>query len=91
MEIRVLYEKAKDSKLKYNEAKLEQEVEAIREQSEAVKAKKAQEQKEEKKEEKSAPKALPVEKTVIKSALRVPNHLEKAAIRLYVRLRMIRI
>ena len=53
MEIRVLYEKAKDSKLKYNEAKLEQEVEAIREQSEAVKAKKAQEQKEEKKEEKT--------------------------------------
>ena len=52
VEIRVLYEKAKDSKLKYNEAKLEQEVEAIREQSEAVKAKKAQEQKEEKKEEK---------------------------------------
>ncbi len=34
-------------------------------------------------------KALPVEKTVIKAALRVPNHLEKAAIRLYVRLRMI--
>ena len=57
MEIRVLYEKAKDSKLKYNEAKLEQEVEAIREQSEAVKAKKAQEQKEEKKEEKSASKS----------------------------------
>ena len=57
VEIRVLYEKAKDSKLKYNEAKLEQEVEAIREQSEAVKAKKAQEQKEEKKEEKSAPKS----------------------------------
>ena len=42
-----------------NEAKLEQEVEAIREQSEAVKAKKAQaqEQKEEKKEEKSASKS----------------------------------
>ena len=57
VEIRVLYEKAKDSKLKYNEAKLEQEVEAIREQSEAVKAKKAQEQKEEKKEEKSASKS----------------------------------
>ena len=59
VEIRVLYEKAKDSKLKYNEAKLEQEVEAIREQSEAVKAKKAQaqEQKEEKKEEKSAAKS----------------------------------
>ena len=33
VEIRVLYEKAKDSKLKYNEAKLEQEIEAIREQS----------------------------------------------------------
>ena len=54
VEIRVLYEKAKDSKLKYNEAKLEQEIEAIREQSQAVKAKKAQEleQKEEKKDEK---------------------------------------
>ena len=36
--------------MKYNEAKLDQDVEAIREQSEAVKAKKAQEQKEEKKE-----------------------------------------
>ena len=36
VEIRVLYEKAKDSKLKYNEAKLEQEIEAIREQSQAV-------------------------------------------------------
>mgnify|MGYP000568036302 FL=1 len=35
VEIRVLYEKAKDSKLKYNEAKLEQEIEAIREQSQA--------------------------------------------------------
>ena len=56
VEIRVLYKKAKDSKLKYNEAKLEQEVEAIREQSAAVRAKKAQEkeQKEEKKEEKAA-------------------------------------
>ena len=54
VEIRVLYEKAKDSKLKYNEAKIEQEIEAIREQSQAVKAKKAQEleQKEEKKDEK---------------------------------------
>ena len=56
VEIRVLYEKAKDSKLKYNEAKLEQEIEAIREQSQAVKAKKAQEleQKEEKKARKKA-------------------------------------
>ena len=59
MEIRVLYEKAKDSKLKYNEAKLEQEIEAIREQSQAVKAKKAQEleQKEEKKDEKTKAKS----------------------------------
>ena len=46
--------------------------------------------KEKKEEKKRRQKALPVEKTVIKSALRVPNHLEKAAIRLYVRLRMIR-
>ena len=59
VEIRVLYEKAKDSKLKYNEAKLEQEIEAIREQSQAVKAKKAQEleQKEEKKDEKTKAKS----------------------------------
>ena len=39
VEIRVLYEKQKTSKLKYNEAKLEQEIEAIREQSQAVKSK----------------------------------------------------
>lgn len=71
MEIRVLYEKAKDSKLKYNEAKLEQEVEAIREQSEAVKAKKAQEQKEEKKEEKSASKSTSGGENSNKTALRV--------------------
>ena len=90
VEIRVLYEKAKDSKLKYNEAKLEQEVEAIREQSEAVKAKKAQEQKEEKKEEKSASKSTSGGENSNKISARVPNHLEKAAIRLYVRLRMIR-
>ena len=59
VEIRVLYEKAKDSKLRYNEAKLEQEIEAIREQSQAVKAKKAQEleQKEEKKDEKTKAKS----------------------------------
>ena len=59
VEIRVLYEKAKDSKLKYNEAKLEQEIETIREQSQAVKAKKAQEleQKEEKKDEKTKAKS----------------------------------
>ena len=51
VEIRVLYEKAKDSKLKYNEAKLEQEIEAIREQSQAVKAKKAQELEQKRREE----------------------------------------
>ena len=96
----LLYEKAKDSKLKYNEAKLEQEIEAIREQSQAVKAKKAQEleQKEEKKDEKTkAEKQAQQEKagTIPKVAeevqvdLRRAAHSEKVDIPLYVKLPMI--
>lgn len=99
MEIRVLYEKAKDSKLKYNEAKLEQEIEAIREQSQAVKAKKAQEleQKKRRKTKRPKQKATQQEKagTIPKVAeevqvdLRRAAHSEKVDIPLYVKLPMI--
>ncbi len=86
VEIRVLYEKAKDSKLKYNEAKLEQEIEAIREQSQAVKAKKAQEleQKEERRKTKRPKqKATQQEKagTIPKVAEEVQVDLEGRLIR----------
>ena len=100
VEIRVLYEKAKDSKLKYNEAKLEQEIEAIREQSQAVKAKKAQELEQKRREERRKrpkQKATQQEKagTIPKVAeevqvdLRRAAHSEKVDIPLYVKLPMI--
>ena len=41
IEVRVVYEKAKDSSLKYNEVKLQQEVDAIMDHVDAVKAEKA--------------------------------------------------
>ena len=51
IEVRVLYEKPKESKLKYNEIKLRQEVDAILEQSAVVREEKEQKRRE--KEEKS--------------------------------------
>ena len=54
VEVRVAYQEAKDSKLKYNEAKIRQEVEAILEHSAAVHQEKA-EQKKEAEEKKEAP------------------------------------
>lgn len=54
VEVRVVYQEAKDSKLKYNEAKIRQEVEAILEHSAAVHQEKA-EQKKEAEEKKEAP------------------------------------
>lgn len=50
VEVRVVYEKAKDSKLKYNDQKLRQEVDDILKNSAAVKKEKEKEAKEEKKE-----------------------------------------
>lgn len=50
VEVRVIYEKAKDSKLKYNDQKLRQEVDDILKNSAAVKKEKEKEAKEEKKE-----------------------------------------
>ena len=49
IEVRVLYEKPKESQLKYNNAKIQQEIEAIMEQAEA-----AREEKELKKKEKES-------------------------------------
>ena len=61
IEVRVIYEKAKDSKLKYNELQLQQEVDAIMDHVEAVREEKAlkkaqAEEKKAEKEEKAAEK-----------------------------------
>ena len=57
VEVRVVYEEAKDSKLKYNDVKIRQEVEAILEQTAAVHQEKAEQKKaaEEKKETPAKP------------------------------------
>ena len=65
IEVRVLYEEPKDSKLKYNEIKLQQEVDAIIDQSAAVQEEKALKKKE--KEEKAEAAGKDVNKTAGKS------------------------
>lgn len=60
IEVRVLYKEAKESKLKYNEIKLQQEVDTILAQVQTIQKKK--EEKEEKKEKKSADKRQFAEK-----------------------------
>ena len=52
VEVRALYESAKESKLKYNELKLQQEVDAIMEHAKAVQEEKKEEQEEKKAEKK---------------------------------------
>ena len=87
VEIRVLYEKAKDSKLKYNEAKLEQEIEAIREQSQAVKAKTKRPKQKATQQEKAG--TIPKVAEEVQVDLRRAAHSEKVDIPLYVKLPMI--
>ncbi|MCI5869812.1 MAG: PolC-type DNA polymerase III [Dorea sp.] len=65
IEVRVLYEEPKDSKLKYNEIKLQQEVDAIIDQSVAVQEEKALKKKE--KEEKAEAAGKDANKTTGKS------------------------
>ena len=65
IEVRVLYEEPKDSKLKYNEIKLQQEVDAIIDQSAAVQEEKALKKKE--KEEKAEAAGKDANKTTGKS------------------------
>ena len=54
IEVRVLYEEAKDSKLKYNDMKLKQEVNAILDHAEAMQAEKGVSEKQEDKKESKA-------------------------------------
>jgi uncharacterized protein (DUF1697 family) len=71
VEVRVVYEKAKDSSLKYNEVKLQQEVDAIMDHADAVKAEKALEK--EAKEAKEAKRREDAEiDRVIREILRIP-------------------